>query len=54
MADRFIDQADVNSMYEDAGMGINDIIDKSIKLLEQSSQNSRKFDFGNFKENAVS
>ena len=33
---------------------INDIIDKSIKLLEQSSQNSRKFDFGNFKENAVS
>ena len=54
VADRFIDQADVNSMYEDAGMGINDIIDKSIKLLEQSSQNSRKFDFGNFKENAVS
>ena len=31
-----------------------DIIDKSIKLLEQSSQNSQKFDFGNFKENAVS
>ena len=54
VADRFIDQADVNSMYEDAGMGINDIIDKSIKLLEQSSQNSRKFDFGNFKENAIS
>ena len=53
VADRFIDQADVNSMYEDAGMGINDIIDKSIKLLEQSSQNSRKFDFGNFKENAI-
>ena len=54
VADRFIDQADVNSMYEDAGMGINNIIDKSIKLLEQSSQNSQKFDFGNFKENAVS
>ena len=54
VADRFIDQADVNSMYEDAGMGINDIIDKSIKLLEQSSQNSRKFDFGYFKENAIS
>jgi 1-deoxy-D-xylulose-5-phosphate synthase len=54
VADRFIDQADVNSMYEDAGMGINNIIDKSIKLLEQSSQNLQKFDFGNFKENAVS
>ena len=54
VADRFIDQADVYSMYEDAGMGINNIIEKSIKLLEQSSQNSQKFDFGNFKENAVS
>jgi 1-deoxy-D-xylulose-5-phosphate synthase len=54
VADRFIDQADVNSMYEDAGMGINNIIDKSIKLLEQSCQNSQKFDFGNFKENEVS
>ena len=54
VADRFIDQADVNSMYDEAGMGINDIIDKSINLLKQSSQNTKKFDFGNFKENAVS
>ena len=54
VADRFIDQADVNSMYEDAGMGINNILNKSIKLIERSSQNSKKFDFGNFQENAVS
>ena len=54
VADRFIDQADVNSMYDEAGMGINDIIDKSVKLIEQSGQKSKKFDFGNFKENAVS
>ena len=54
VADRFIDQADVNSMYEDAGMGINNILNRSIKLIEQSSQNLKKFDFGNFQENAVS
>ena len=41
-------------MYEDAGMGINNILNKSIKLIERSSQNSKKFDFGNFQENAVS
>ena len=41
-------------MYEEAGMGINNIIDKSVKLIEQSGQKSKKFDFGNFKENAVS
>ena len=54
VADRFIDQADVNSMYEDAGLGINNIIDKSIRLIERSTQISKKFDFGDFKENAVS
>ena len=54
VADRFIDQADVNSMYEDAGMGINNILNRCIKLIEQSSQNLKKFDFGNFQENAVS
>ena len=53
VADKFIDQADVNSMYEDAGLGIDSIIDKSITLIEQSSQISKKFDFGDFKENAV-
>ena len=54
VVDRFIDQADVNSMYEDAGMGINNILNRSIKLVEQSSHNLKKFDFGNFQENAVS
>ena len=54
VADRFIDQADVNSMYEDAGMGINNMLNRSIKLIEQSSQNLKEFDFGNFQENAVS
>ena len=49
VADRFIDQADVNSMYDEAGMGINDIIDKSIQLMEQSNQMSKNFNFGNFK-----
>ena len=53
VADKFIDQADVNSMYEDAGLGIDSIIDKSITLIERSSQISKKFDFGDFKENAV-
>jgi 1-deoxy-D-xylulose-5-phosphate synthase len=53
VADKFIDQADVNSMYEDAGLGIDSIIDKSITLLERSSQVSKKFDFGEFKENAI-
>jgi 1-deoxy-D-xylulose-5-phosphate synthase len=49
VADRFIDQADVNSMYDEAGMGINDIIDKSIHLMEQSNQMSKNFNFGDFK-----
>ena len=49
-ADRFIDQADVDSMYEDAGLGLDNIVNKSIKLLEQSVQNTKKFDFGNFRE----
>ena len=49
VADRFIDQADVNSMYDEAGMGINDIIDKSIQLMEQSNQMSKNFNFGDFK-----
>ena len=49
VADRFIDQADVNSMYDEAGMGINDIIDKSIHLMEQSTQMSKNFNFGDFK-----
>ena len=49
VADRFIDQADVNSMYDEAGMGINDIIDKSIHLMEQSNQISKNFNFGDFK-----
>ena len=49
-ADRFIDQADVDSMYEDAGLGLDNIVNKSIKLLEQSGQNIKKFDFGNFRE----
>ena len=49
-ADRFIDQADVDSMYEDAGLGLDNIVNKSIKLLEQSGQNTKKFDFGNFRE----
>ena len=53
VADKFIDQADVNSMYEDAGLGIDSIIDKSMTLIERSSQISKKFDFGDFKENAV-
>jgi 1-deoxy-D-xylulose-5-phosphate synthase len=53
VADKFIDQADVNSMYEDAGLGIDSIIDKSITLIERSSHISKKFDFGDFKENAV-
>ena len=51
VADRFIDQADVNSMYDEAGMGINDIIDKSIHLMEQSNQMSKNFNFGDFKRN---
>jgi 1-deoxy-D-xylulose-5-phosphate synthase len=54
VVDRFIDQADVNSMYEDAGLGINNIIDRSIKLIERSSQIAKKFDFRDFKENVVS
>jgi 1-deoxy-D-xylulose-5-phosphate synthase len=49
VADRFIDQADVNSMYDEAGMGINDIIDKSIQLMEQSNQMSKNFNFGDLK-----
>ena len=49
-ADRFIDQADVDSMYEDAGLGLDNIVNKSIKLLEQSGQSTKKFDFGNFRE----
>ena len=49
VADRFIDQADVNSMYDEAGMGINDIIDKSIQLMEQSNRMSKNFNFGDFK-----
>ena len=49
-ADRFIDQADVDSMYEDAGLGLDNIVNKSIKLLEQSVQNTKKFDFGDFRE----
>ena len=49
-ADRFIDQADVDSMYEDAGLGLDNIMNKSIKLLEQSGQNTKKFDFGYFRE----
>ena len=49
-ADRFIDQADVDSMYEDAGLGLDNIVNKSIKLLEQSVQSTKKFDFGNFRE----
>ena len=49
-ADRFIDQADVESMYEDAGMGLDNIVNKSIKLLEQSGQSTKKFDFGIFRE----
>tara|TARA_B100000575_G_scaffold81776_1_gene64324 strand:- start:714 stop:2654 length:1941 start_codon:yes stop_codon:yes gene_type:complete len=49
-ADRFIDQADVDSMYEDAGLGLDNIVNKSIKLLEKSVQNTKKFDFGNFRE----
>ena len=50
VADRFIDQADVNSMYDEAGMGINDIIDKSIQLMEQSNQMSKNFNFADFKQ----
>jgi 1-deoxy-D-xylulose-5-phosphate synthase len=53
VVDRFIDQADVNSMYEDAGLGINNIIDRSIKLIERSAQIAKKFDFREFKENVV-
>jgi 1-deoxy-D-xylulose-5-phosphate synthase len=49
VADRFIDQADVNSMYDEAGMGINDIIDKSIQLMEQSNRMSKNFNFDDFK-----
>ena len=49
-ADRFIDQADVDSMYEDAGLGLDNIVNKSIKLLEKSVQNTKRFDFGNFRE----
>ena len=33
VADRFIDQADVNSMYEDAGMGMNNI---RLQILQQT------------------
>ena len=51
VADRFIDQADVNSMYDEAGMGINNIIDKSIQLIKQSDQMSKNFNFGDFKRN---
>ena len=51
VADRFIDQADVNSMYDEAGMGINNIIDKSIQLIKQSDQMSKNFNFDNFKRN---
>jgi hypothetical protein len=36
-------------MYDEAGMGINDIIDKSIHLMEQSNQMSKNFNFGDFK-----
>ena len=52
VADRFIDQADVNSMYEDAGLGINTIIDKSIQLVEQSNKTSKNFNFDDFKRDA--
>jgi 1-deoxy-D-xylulose-5-phosphate synthase len=48
VVDRFIDQADVNSMYEDAGLGINNIIDRSIKLIERSSQIAKKIRFSRF------
>ena len=48
MADRFIDQADVNSMYEDAGMGINNIIDRSINNTNLITFDETKFNLSNF------
>ena len=51
VADKFIDQADVTSMYEDAEMGLNNIISKSVLLVEESSKVASKFDFDNFKAN---
>ena len=51
VADKFIDQADVTSMYEDAEMGLNNIISKSVSLVEESSKIPSKFDFDNFKAN---
>ena len=39
-------------MYEEAEMGLNNIISKSVSLVEESSEISSKFDFDNFKANA--
>ena len=38
-------------MYDEAEMGLNNIISKSVSLVEESSKVSSKFEFDNFKAN---